>query len=182
MIIQSIWYILPTLPTLLTLKRMVWYFEEHGWYFEEDRVVVWRTWCGNLKRIVWYFEEDGVVLWRGWCGTLKCMVWYFEDDRVVLFDIHSFFRLVNPCMYLVTMYLFAITIWAIARPNQSCADLIWLVLRTSDFAITLLFCLVATMISKKLNQITVTGNITSRMHRKGHYYRCSHCTEFILFH
>ena len=25
-------------------------------------------------RNVWYFEEGGVVLWRGWCGTLKRVV------------------------------------------------------------------------------------------------------------
>ena len=33
-------------------------------------MVLWRGWCGTLKR-VWYFEEGGVVLCRGWCITLK---------------------------------------------------------------------------------------------------------------
>ena len=74
--------------------------------------IVWRGWCGTLKRVVWYFEESGLVLWRGWCGTLKrwCgtlkrvvvlwrgwygtlkrvvwyfeeVVWYFEEGCVVL--------------------------------------------------------------------------------------------------
>ena len=74
-----------------TFKRVVWYFEEGG-------VVLWRCWCGTLKRwcgtlkwVVWYFE-GGVLLSRRWCGTmkrllwyfLKRVVWYFEDDGVVL--------------------------------------------------------------------------------------------------
>ena len=61
------------------------------WYFEEGGVVLWRGWCGTLKRVVWYFEEGCVVLWRGcvvlWrglCGTLMKVVWYFEEGGVVL--------------------------------------------------------------------------------------------------
>ena len=76
-----------------SLQYKVWYFEEGGmvlwrwwcgtlkrvvWYFEEGGVVLWREWCGTLKRVMWYFEEGGVVLWREWCGTLKRVVWYFE--------------------------------------------------------------------------------------------------------
>ena len=57
------------------LKRMVWLFEEGG-------VVLWRGWCGTLKRVVWLFEEGGVVLWRGWCGTLKLVMWFFKEYGV----------------------------------------------------------------------------------------------------
>ena len=61
-----------------TMKRVVCYFEEDG-------VLLWRGWCGTLKRpVVWYFEEGDVVLWRGWCGTLKRVVCYFEEGGVVL--------------------------------------------------------------------------------------------------
>ena len=37
----------------------------------EGGVVLWRGWCGTLKRVTWYFEEGGVVLWRGWSGYIK---------------------------------------------------------------------------------------------------------------
>ena len=40
--------------------------KENGWGWAKN---------GSLKRVVWYFEEGGVVLWRGWCGTLKRAVW-----------------------------------------------------------------------------------------------------------
>ena len=54
-----------------TLKRVVWYFEDGG-------VVIWR---GLLKRVAWYFKEGGVVLWR---GLLKRVAWCFEECGVVL--------------------------------------------------------------------------------------------------
>ena len=60
-----------------TLKRVVWYFEEGG-------VVHWSGWYCTLKRVMWYFEEGGVVLWRWWCGTLKRVMLYFEEGVVVL--------------------------------------------------------------------------------------------------
>ena len=55
-------------------------------------VVLWRGWCGTLKRVVWYLEEGGVVLWRGWCGTLK-----FSKEFLILnvFQIVRFYPLVN---------------------------------------------------------------------------------------
>ena len=34
-------------------------------------LVLWRGWCGTMKRVVWYSEESDLVLWRGWCGVLK---------------------------------------------------------------------------------------------------------------
>ena len=48
-------------------------------------MILWRGWCGTLKRVIWYFEEGGLVLWRGWCVTLKRAVWYLVDKvmRVV---------------------------------------------------------------------------------------------------
>ena len=60
----------------------VW--KHDAWYFEESGVVLWRGWCGTLKRVVWYFEEGCVVLWRRWHGTLRRVVWYFEEGSLVL--------------------------------------------------------------------------------------------------
>ena len=48
------------------------------WYFEEGGVVLWRMWCGALKRVMWYFEECDVVLWR------VCVMFYFEEGGVLL--------------------------------------------------------------------------------------------------
>ena len=55
-------------------------------------IIFWYWWVWvTLKRVVWYFEEGCVVLyggwcgtWRAWCGTLKKVVWYFEEGDVVL--------------------------------------------------------------------------------------------------
>ena len=46
--------------------------------------------------LMWYFEDGGAVLYRGWCGTLKRVVWYFEKGGVVhfVYDI----RVVNDCL------------------------------------------------------------------------------------
>ena len=79
-------------------------------FFEEGDVILWRGWCGTLKRAMWYFEEGDVVFWRGYfhesvvvlwrglCGTLKRALWYFEEGGVVLwrgwFD--SFLGVFNP--------------------------------------------------------------------------------------
>ena len=77
---------------LIASPRVFWLFSEHNAlycgtgmrYFEEGYVLLWRGWCGALKRDMCYFEEGGVVLWRGWCGTLKRLAWYFEEGVVVL--------------------------------------------------------------------------------------------------
>ena len=55
----------------VTLKMIVWYFEEGG-------MLLWRGWCGTLKSVVWYFEEDCMIFWRGWYASLKRVVWYFK--------------------------------------------------------------------------------------------------------
>ena len=60
-----------------TLKRVML-------YFEGGDVLVWRGCCGTLKMVMWYFKEGHMVLWRGWCGTLKRMIWYFKEGGVVL--------------------------------------------------------------------------------------------------
>ena len=72
------------------------------WYFEEGSVVLWRGWCGTLKRVVWYFEEGGVVLWRGWCGTLKRVVWYFEEGDMVLWrGFHNQYQLIYHIIFIL---------------------------------------------------------------------------------
>ena len=62
-----------------TLKRVMWYFEEGG-------VVLWRRWCGTLKRAVlwWCGCFRRVVRYIEEGGTLKRVVWYFEEGGVVV--------------------------------------------------------------------------------------------------
>ena len=81
---------IPTFPLLVASSLMLLFAITLAYWLSHQRLsksvteVLWRGWCGTLKRMVWYFEEGGVVLWRGWCGSLKRVVLYFEDGGVEL--------------------------------------------------------------------------------------------------
>ena len=54
------------------------------WYFERRVVVLWREWCGTLKRVVWDFEEVSVLILRGWKAYFKKVkLWKANLERVL---------------------------------------------------------------------------------------------------
>ena len=89
------WYFKDCVTRCVTLKRLVWHFEEScvvywRWCFEDGGEVLQRGWCGSLKRDgslrreLGYLKEGDVLLWWGWCGTLKRVACYFERGGVIL--------------------------------------------------------------------------------------------------
>ena len=54
-------------------------------------MVLWRGWCGTLKRVMWYFEDGGVVLLHQ-VTSFFTLIWYLFEVKFLYSNRYYFFR------------------------------------------------------------------------------------------